>query len=341
MRDRHRILIGTSGFSYPDWHGTFYPQDFKKRKIHELEFLSEFFDFCEINNSFYRPVNPEVAHKWCQYVANNKVFQFTAKLTEVFTHALGRGNKESSSAETIRYTAQDIDDAKKGFEPIANAGRLGALLLQFPISFKYTEGNWDHLIDVLHLFREYPLAVEVRHKTWADPLVLKALQQENIAFCNIDQTRLGQTLEGTQYVTASLAYLRLHGRSKEWFSAKNRDARYDYLYSKESLQKVKGKIESMAETADVTFVAANNHPRAQAAANAIELKSLLSGEKARAPETLVKTYPELEEFAVSESTPDSAISPTENSTPQPKNTRSATTRGKKRKVSEDQQDLPM
>jgi|SRR5579872_1833126 len=338
MSDRHRILIGTSGFSYPDWHGTFYPQDFKKRKIHELEFLSEFFDFCEINNSFYRPVNPEVALKWCQYVANNKEFQFTAKLTEVFTHAPGRGNKESSSAETIRYTAQDIDDAKKGFEPIANARRLGALLLQFPISFKYIEGNWDHLIDVLHLFREYPLAVEVRHKTWADPLVLKALQQENIAFCNIDQTRLGQTLEGTQYVTASLAYLRLHGRSKEWFTAKNRDARYDYMYSKESLQKVKGKIENMAATAEVTFVAANNHPRAQAAANAVELKSLLSGEKTKAPETLVKTYPALEEFAVSESTPDS---PTESSTVQPQNTRSPMPQGKKRKVSEDQQDLPL
>jgi|SRR5436190_2079528 len=122
--------------------------------------------------------------KWCEYVANNKEFQFTAKLTEVFSHAPGRGNKESSSAETIRYTAQDIEDAKKGFEPIASAGRLGALLLQFPISFKYTEGNWDHLIDVLHLFRDYPLAIEVRHKTWADPSVLKALQEENIAFCN-------------------------------------------------------------------------------------------------------------------------------------------------------------
>ena len=141
--------MGTSGFSYPDWHGPFYPSDFKKRKIHELEFLSRFFDFCEINNSFYRPVNPEVAGKWCQFVANNKEFRFTAKLTEVFTHAPGRGNKESSSAETIRYTSQDVDDAKKGFEPIASAGRLGALLLQFPISFKYTEGNWDHLIDVL------------------------------------------------------------------------------------------------------------------------------------------------------------------------------------------------
>jgi uncharacterized protein YecE (DUF72 family) len=109
---------------------------------------------------------------------------------------------------------------------MASAGRLGALLLQFPMSFKYTEGNWDHLIDVLHLFREYPLAVEVRHKTWADPLVLKALQQESVAFCNIDQTRLGETLEGTDYVTAPLAYLRLHGRSKEWFTAKSGDARY-------------------------------------------------------------------------------------------------------------------
>ena len=121
MSNGHRILIGTSGFSYPDWHGTFYPQDFKKRKIHELEFLSEFFDFCEINNRFYRPVNPEVAQKWCQYVANNKEFQFTAKLTEVFTHAPGRGNKKSSSMNKIvnqtrhSQTSGDADWEVSGF----------------------------------------------------------------------------------------------------------------------------------------------------------------------------------------------------------------------------------
>jgi uncharacterized protein YecE (DUF72 family) len=293
-----RIFVGTSGFSYPDWHGTFYPPNFKQLKMHELQFLAQFFDFCEINNTFYRPVNPATSRKWCQYVTNNKEFQFTAKLTEVFTHAPGRGNKKSSSAETIRYTAQDIEDAKRGFEPIMSAARLGALLLQFPISFKYTEANWDHLIDVLHLFHEYPLAVEVRHKTWADSLVLKALQEERIAFCNTDQTRLGESLEGTEYVTAPFAYLRLHGRSKEWFTAKNRDARYDYLYSKQSLQKVKGKIEKMADAADKIFVAANNHPRGQAAANAVELKSLLSVGKVSAPEALMKTYPVLEEFAV-------------------------------------------
>jgi len=72
MAGKSRILVGTSGFSYPDWHGTFYPPDLKKRKIHELQFLAEFFDFCEINNSFYRPVNPEIAKKWCEYVANNE-----------------------------------------------------------------------------------------------------------------------------------------------------------------------------------------------------------------------------------------------------------------------------
>jgi uncharacterized protein YecE (DUF72 family) len=341
MAGKSRILIGTSGFSYPDWHGTFYPTDFKKQKIHELQFLSEFFDFCEINNSFYRPVNPEIAEKWCQYVVNNKDFKFTAKLTGVFTHAPGRGNKESSSAETIRYTAQDVEDAKKGFEPIANAGRLGALLLQFPISFKYTEGNWDHLIDVIHLFRDHPLAVEVRHKTWADPLVLKALSEEKIAFCNIDQTRLGQTLEGTNYVTAPLAYLRLHGRSKEWFTAKNRDARYDYLYSEQSLQKIKGKVESMADNAEVTFVAANNHPRAQAAANAIELKSLLAGEKVEAPEILVNTYPALNAFATPRNMGESK--PTEGTASAAQSSGRASKRRKSHGcgASPEQQDLPL
>jgi hypothetical protein len=178
------------------------------------------------------------------------------------------------AADLPRSTAKLRDAAERSF-------------CNFP-SFKHTEGNWDHLIDVLHLFRKYSLAVEVRHKTWADPLVLKALQEENVAFCNIEQTRLGETLEGTDYVTAPLAYLRLHGRSKKWFTAKNRDARYDYMYSKESMQKVKGKIEKMAGAAKKTFVVANNHPRGQAAANAVELRSLLSGSKVSAPDILVK-----------------------------------------------------
>jgi len=299
-----QILIGISGFSYPDWKGVVYPKDLKKRGIHELEYVAQFVDFVEINTSFYRPLNPEVAKKWCQLAAKaNAGFQFTAKLTQVVSHAPGPDKKKSSSAETIHYTAQDVEDAKRGFDPIASDGRLGAVLLQFPISFKYTEGNWDHLIDVLHLFRNYPMAVEVRHESWGDPLVLGALEDEQVAFCNIDQTRIGGTLEGTQYVTASFAYLRLHGRNKQWFQAKDRDERYDYLYSKEKLGRIKEKISNMSAKAKKVFVAANNHPKGQAPANALELNSMLTGKRVKAPEILVQAYPqELRDITLPEST---------------------------------------
>jgi uncharacterized protein YecE (DUF72 family) len=286
------VFIGTAGFSYPDWRGIVYPPDLKKRKIHELEYLSQFINLCEINNSFYRPINPDIAKKWCGYVAERSGFQFSCKLTEVFTHAPGREKKKSSTAETIKYTQQDIDDAKRGFEPIMHVGRLAALLLQFPISFRHTEGNWDHLIDVIHLFREFPLALEVRHKSWSDPLVLNALREERVCFCNIDVTRIGDTLEGTDIVTSPLAYFRLHGRSKQWFTAKNRDERYDYLYSQSSLEKIKTKVEKAANEAQKTLVATNNHYKGQAAVNAIELNNMLGKKMVKAPKTLVEHYPE-------------------------------------------------
>src|SRR5260370_4231435 len=107
MDNEPRILVGTSGFSYRDWRDVVYPDDLKKKKIHELQFLSEYFDLCEINNSFYRPLNLEVSKKWCEHVSNNKDFEFTGKLTEVFSHAPGRDKKTSSSAETIKYTSKD------------------------------------------------------------------------------------------------------------------------------------------------------------------------------------------------------------------------------------------
>jgi hypothetical protein len=140
-------------------------------------------------------------------------------------------------------------------------------------------------------------------------------------------------------VTAALAYLRLHGRSKEWFTAKNRDARYDDLYSGESLGKVKGKIEKMAVAAEKTFVAANDHPRGQAAANAVELKSLLSGSKVSAPDILMKTYPALEEFAVPQSSADLPSSQGQPSVPDaPPPSRGRVRKGK---TGEGQQDLPL
>jgi hypothetical protein len=115
-----------------------------------------------------------------------------------------------------------------------------------------------------------------------------------------------------------------------------RDTRYDYLYSKESLQKVKGKIEKMAGAAEKTFVAAKNHPRGQVSAKAVELKSLLSGKKVSAPDILIKTYSALKEFAVPESIEE--LLPLQEEKIEPRSQR-----GKARKSKSDagQQDLPL
>ena len=301
------LYCGTAGFQYPDWKGIVYPADVKKRYGHELKFLAEYFDLCEINTSFYGPLKPQSAKSWCDYVSQvNPDFQFTAKLTQVFTHA-PEAKTTSSSAATIKYTKKDIEEAKAGFAPLQEAGRLGAVILQFPISFKFREakkkgdpeplyGNWDHVLDVLNLFHEYPLAVEFRDASWNDEWAIKELAAKQVAFCNVDQPRLGNSLDGTQYVTAPFAYIRLHGRNYDkWFNAKNRDERYDFLYSGERLERVRKRGSEMAENAEKTFVIANNHPRGQAAVNALQLKSMLTGAKVSAPESLVEAYPELRE----------------------------------------------
>lgn len=301
------IYFGTAGFQYPDWKGIVYPADVKKKYGHELTFLARYFDVCEINTSFYGPLKPASARLWCDRVAAvNENFQFTAKLTQVFTHAPD-AKSTSSSVETIQYTRKDVDEANAGFQPLMDAGRLGALILQFPISFKFRKagedeplyGNWDHVLDVLHLFRQYPLSVEFRDASWNDEWVLQELAQRQVAFCNVDQPRLGNSLDGTQYVTAPFAYLRLHGRNyKKWFMAKNRDERYDFLYEGERLDRVKKRIEYMSSKSGKTFVIANNHPKGQAAVNALQLKSLLTGKKVEAPGSLVEKYPQLQEYVV-------------------------------------------
>ena len=300
-----KLLIGTAGFQYPDWKGIVYPADVKKKYGHELSFLARYFDLCEINTSFYGALKPQSARSWCEYAAReNPDFQFTAKLTQVFTHA-PEAKTTSSSAASIKYTPKDVEQAKAGFAPLAEAGRLGAVIVQFPISFKFRErgksgdpeplyGKWDHVLDVLNLFKEYPLAVEFRDASWNDEWAIKELAARQVAFCNVDQPRLGNSLDGTQYVTAPFAYIRLHGRNYEkWFTAKNRDERYDFLYTGERLERVEKRVSEMAQKVEKTFVVANNHPRGQAAVNALQLKSMLSGLKVKAPDLLVKAYPDL------------------------------------------------
>ena len=159
-----QILVGTAGFSYKDWEGIVYPAGLKKKQ-HPVHFLAQYFDCCEINTSFYGHIRPKTGKEWCDLVAEvNPAFQFTAKLFRNFTHAPG-AVLQSTSAATLNPLEEDELHAKEGLNSIAQESRLGALLIQFPISFKNTDENRAYLEKLIKKFREYPLAVEVRNAT--------------------------------------------------------------------------------------------------------------------------------------------------------------------------------
>src|SRR5438270_56614 len=293
-----KIRIGTAGWSYKDWEGIFYPSGMSHRRIHPLEYLARFFDTAEINTSFYGPIKAEHAKLWCRKVAAvNPNFLFTAKLYRAFTHS-PVAVMEPTSAATIRPTDEDEALTREGLDALANEGKLGALLIQFPISFKNTSLNREYLDRLLRQFIEYPRVVEVRHSSWNDAATLASFTQNRVGFCNIDQPVLGRSLAPTEHVTGALGYVRLHGRNyKEWFNSDDRNDRYNYLYSENELGAWKEKIEAVAEKAQTTYVIANNHYEASAGANALELKSMLTGKRVKAPPELINTYPELKKFA--------------------------------------------
>jgi uncharacterized protein YecE (DUF72 family) len=289
------ILVGPAGWSYKDWEGIFYPAGLKRAQ-HPAEYVARYFDVIEINTSFYGPVKPEVARLWCRKVAGNRDFKFTAKLYKAFTHAPGAAVQPTSAA-TLAPTNEDERAVKEGLDVLAAEGRFGALLIQFPISFKNTDENREYLVELLQRFREYPLAVEVRHASWNSEGILRAFAEQGVSFCNIDQPILGKSLKPTEHATSAVGYVRLHGRNYEqWFEHEQPHDRYNYLYTMDELARWKTRVENIAKKTEVTYVIANNHYEAKAAVNGLQLKHLLTGAKVKAPASLVQHYPELQEI---------------------------------------------
>jgi uncharacterized protein YecE (DUF72 family) len=270
----------------------------RQRKIHPLEYLARFFDTTEINTSFYGPLKPEHVKLWCRKVASvNPNFLFTAKLYRAFTHS-PLSITEPTSAASIRPTDEDEIKTREGLDALAGEGKLGALLIQFPVSFKNTSLNREYLERLVRQFIEYPCVVEVRDSSWNNPETLASFAQRNVGFCNIDQPVIGKSLGPTDHVTASIAYVRLHGRNyDQWFDCDNRDDRYNYLYKEKELEDWKERIQNVAERAQATYVITNNHFESKAGVNALELKAMVTGKRVPAPPTLIQTYPELRRFA--------------------------------------------
>jgi uncharacterized protein YecE (DUF72 family) len=284
---KKEIRVGPAGWSYKDWNGIVYPLK-AGSKFDPLSYLASFFDTIEINSSFYRPPAATSSKSWVRRVAHNPAFKFTAKLYQVFTHERGKATRE------------DEDLFRAGIEPLVEASKLGALLLQFPWSFKNTETNRDYLSSLLDRFKDYPLVVELRHSSWNEPPVYESFERRGVGFCNIDQPLFARSIKPSARATSPVGYVRLHGRNYQtWFSESASSAdRYNYLYSVEELQPWVDKIEKVAASAEETYVVTNNHFRGKGVVNALEIKAQLQGEKVPGPASLVTEYPRLKETVV-------------------------------------------
>jgi uncharacterized protein YecE (DUF72 family) len=279
------IRIGPAGWSYKDWEGIVYPQK-PGRKFDPLSYLSGFFDTIEINSTFYRPPSPSSAAAWVSRVQHNPRFKFTAKLYRSFTH-------ESSGA-----SPQDETDYRKGLDPIFQAGRLGAVLIQFPWSFKNTDTERERLDRLLKQFSEYPLVVEVRHGSWNRPEVLDWFEEAGVGFCNIDQPLFRHSIKPSSVATSMVGYIRLHGRNyRSWFTENRKPSdRYDYLYPLEELEPWVDRVRLVSREVKETFVVTNNHYLGKGIVNALDIKALLVGGKVRGPVILSEKYPHLKQL---------------------------------------------
>jgi uncharacterized protein YecE (DUF72 family) len=277
LRTAHKIRVGPAGWSYADWEKVVYPPH--GSKFDHLAYLSSFFDTIEINSPFYRIPPPNHAKSWVRRVADNRDFRFTTKVFRGFTH------------EKAELLADDVKAFRNYLDPLMEADRLGAILLQFPWSFKNSPESCDKLTALFDAFAEYPKALEVRHSTFQTEEFFAFLDEHDVAWVNVDQPLFDNSVKPAGTVTGPVAYARFHGRNYEkWFAHQESWERYNYLYSPEELEPWVERIGAMAKEKD-TYVVTNNHFRGQAIVNAGELRASL-GLKNELPPQLKEVYPD-------------------------------------------------
>lgn len=293
------LRIGTSGWNYPSgagtWNGIFYPPSKHRRpkppltaKFDELAYYAEHFDTVEINTTFYGQPRAAIAQTWVDRTPPD--FEFSLKLYRELTHA-PRG------AVAPAINIEGIDEFRRGIEPLADAGKIGAVLAQFPPSFKQTSQTQAYLDALLAQLRDYPMAVELRHRSWSDDFAstLSLLNTHDAALTQIDEPKFKLSIQQNQLPNISgFYYMRLHGRNAaQWWKHDKSQDRYNYLYSSAELKPFSETADAARRLVKKLYMYFNNHFSSKAVVNAVMIKSQL-GEPVQGtyPREFVERYPE-------------------------------------------------
>ena len=298
------IRVGTSGWHYPTgrgtWNGVFYPAR-RGKAFDELAWYAEHFPSVEVNSTFYRTPSPALSASWLARTPST--FDFSVKLYQKFTHPdmyLAR-----NGVTDWNVTAGDLDEFRLGIDPIANAGRLAAVLMQFPPSFHAETATRDYIDWLSAALQAYPLAIELRHRSWSDEAdeTRARLRAHRAAWVYIDEPKfadsvaqdLTSAVDAPAAETSAIVYMRLHGRNAaQWWNPEEAEDRYNYLYVAEELDPLAAAAQRAAARGQRVRIYLNNHFSAKAVANAAvlthRLGDLVPGEYTR---EMVERYPEL------------------------------------------------
>ncbi len=257
------LYIGTSGFSYNDWVGPFYPPDLPKREW--LSYYAREFRACELNFTYYRMPSPRTLAQMAAKVPPG--FRFTLKAPDVLTH-----KREEATPEAFATF-------KAALRPLQDQGKFGCVLAQFPYSFRANAENRAHLARLREELADLPIVVEFRNRGWLTEETFELLRQLRLGFCCVDEPRLHGLIPPIARATADVAYVRFHGRNAaKWWQHEHAWERYDYRYTPEELSEWVPKVRTLAEQAQAVYLFANNHWQGQAVDTARQLRLLLGDE---------------------------------------------------------------
>jgi uncharacterized protein YecE (DUF72 family) len=253
------VVVGTSGYSFADWVGNFYPSGIRKGDM--LTEYSKHFTVVEVNSTYYRIPHPVVLRRMEEKTPEG--FEFVIKANQEMTH--------KHSKDPALYA-----NFKEAIQPVIEARKFSGIIAQFPWGFKHTPENRAHVGFLKEQFEEYPLFVEFRNSSWISEEIFERLGRAGIGYCSVDEPKLRGLVPPVARVTTDQGYVRLHGRNAgNWWGRGGGD-RYDYLYSEGELREWIAKIKDMSQKARKIFVFFNNCHAGQAASNARLMKELLS-----------------------------------------------------------------